>query len=79
VVKGASYWRNRYKTLKIKYLQLQAKYIRLTAKMMKENSQIPDGMVSKKKYLELMSKYRKLQAHIEKLLKEREELRWKIY
>jgi len=46
--------------------------------MIREEKPLTDEAVSKKKYLELLAKYRRAQAHIEKLMREKEELRWKI-
>jgi hypothetical protein len=47
--------------------------------MIREAQTLPDEAVSKKKYLELLAKYKRLQAHLEKLLREKEEWRWKPY
>jgi hypothetical protein len=46
--------------------------------MIRDEKPFTDQTVSKKKYLELLAKYRRAQAHIAKLTREKEELRWKM-
>jgi len=65
-------WREKYRKLKIRYLQLQARYYRALAKLHKGET-VAEGYVTKEEYYKLLSRYKILKAKLNEIRLKKEE------
>ena len=68
-------WKDKYKSLRIRFLRLEAKYFLVRAKLLADVQLTDISYIKKKRYLEVLAKLRRCQAIVIELREQRDSLR----